>query len=296
MIFKKPSNALEGQVKCEKNDKNDKNEKSGKKANAEDGEVSPCPGCKKNTAKTELKDNLNVCPLCGYHSKLSARRRIGLVADADSFREHDRDIVSDNVIGFPEYDKKLAAAKLESGEREGVVTGICSVGGVLCAIFAMEPGFMMGSMGRAVGEKITRLFEYATAEKLPVIGFTVSGGARMQEGILSLMQMAKTSGAVKLHSDAGGLFLCILTDPTTGGVTASFAMEGDIIISEPGALICFAGPRVIEQTIRKKLPDGFQRAEFLLEKGFIDDIIDRRNQRDYIVKILKMHESQGAAV
>lgn len=293
MIFKKPSNALEGQAKCEKNDKNDKNEK---KATAEDSEFYPCPGCKKNIAKTELKDNLNVCPLCGYHLKLSARRRISLVSDADSFQERDRDIISDNVICFPEYDKKLAAARLESGENEGVVTGIGSVGGVRCAIFAMEPRFMMGSMGRAVGEKITRLFEHATVEKLPVIGFTVSGGARMQEGILSLMQMAKTSGAVKLHSDAGNLFLCILTDPTTGGVTASFAMEGDIIISEPGALICFAGPRVIEQTIRKKLPDGFQRAEFLLDKGFVDDIIDRRNQKDYIAKILKMHESQGAAV
>ena len=148
---------------------------------------------------------------------------------------------------------------------------------------------MMGSMGVVVGEKITRIFEYATEHKLPVIGYTVSGGARMQEGILSLMQMAKTSAAVKRHSDAGLLYITVLTNPTTGGVTASFAMEGDIIISEPGALIGFAGPRVIEQTIRQKLPKGFQRAEFVLETGFIDNIVDRRKQRDYLIKILDIH-------
>jgi acetyl-CoA carboxylase carboxyl transferase subunit beta len=154
---------------------------------------------------------------------------------------------------------------------------------------------MMGSMGSVVGEKITRLFERATEESLPVVGFTVSGGARMQEGIISLMQMAKTSGAVKRHSDAGNLFLCVLTDPTTGGVTASFAMEGDIIIAEPDALIGFAGPRVIEQTIRKKLPEGFQRAEFLLEKGFLDDIVDRKKQRSYISRVLKLHAKEVTA-
>ena len=155
----------------------------------------------------------------------------------------------------------------------------------------MDPGFILGSMGTIVGEKITRLFEYATAQNLPVIGYTVSGGARMQEGILSLMQMAKTSGAVKLHSDAGLLYVTMLTNPTTGGVTASFAMEGDIILAEPKALVAFAGPRVIEQTIRQKLPSGFQRAEFLLEKGFVDAIVHRKDQKSYLTTILKLHQN-----
>ncbi len=291
MIFKKPLNTLEGQAKSAKPEKGEK-----KQAAAVEGDSYPCPGCKKNISKSLLRENMNVCPLCSYHLKLSARRRINLIADDASFVETESSLTSGNILDFPEYDIKLAAAKAESGENEGVVTGACTVGGVRCAIFAMEPKFMMGSMGRVVGEKITRLFEYAAEKSLPVVGFTVSGGARMQEGILSLMQMAKTSGAVKRHSDAGNLFFCVLTDPTTGGVTASFAMEGDIIISEPGALICFAGPRVIEQTIRKKLPEGFQKAEFLLEKGFIDDIVDRRVQKDYIIKILKMHERRGEAV
>lgn len=289
MIFKRPSNTLEGQAKVVKNEKKDKNKVSVKK-------TYPCPGCNKNIVRSELKKSLNVCPFCGYHLKLSARRRISLISDAGSFVEFDRELTSDNVLDFPEYEKKLAAAKAESRENEGVVTGTASVSGVRYGVFAMDPCFMMGSMGRVIGEKITRLFEYAIEEKLPVVGFTVSGGARMQEGILSLMQMAKISGAVKRHSDAGNLFLCVLTNPTTGGVTASFAMEGDIIISEPGALICFAGPRVIEQTIRKKLPNGFQRAEFLLEKGFLDDIVSRGKQRDYITKILKMHDVQRSAI
>lgn len=162
------------------------------------------------------------------------------------------------------------------------------------ALFAMDPGFILGSMGTIVGEKITRLFEYAAENRLPVIGYTVSGGARMQEGILSLMQMAKTSGAVKRHSDAGGLYVTILTNPTTGGVTASFAMEGDIILAEPKALVAFAGPRVIEQTIRQKLPSGFQRSEFLLEKGFIDAIVHRSEQKQYLTTILKLHHKESS--
>ncbi|MBQ2035692.1 MAG: acetyl-CoA carboxylase carboxyl transferase subunit beta, partial [Peptococcaceae bacterium] len=165
------------------------------------------------------------------------------------------------------------------------------IGGYPVALFVMDPGFILGSMGTIVGEKITRLFEYATAQNLPVIGYTVSGGARMQEGILSLMQMAKTSGAVKLHSDAGLLYITVLTNPTTGGVTASFAMEGDIILAEPKALVAFAGPRVIEQTIRQKLPSGFQRAEFLLEKGFVDAIVHRNDQKSYLTTILKLHQN-----
>ncbi len=291
MIFKKPSNALEGQSKNAKPEKGEK-----KQAAAEESDSYSCPGCKINMAKSVFRENLNVCPLCGFHLGLRARRRISIIADDGSFVETESSLTSGNILDFPEYDDKLALAKAESGENEGIVTGVCSVGGVRCAIFAMESRFMMGSMGRVVGEKITRLFEYAVKESIPVVGFTVSGGARMQEGILSLMQMAKTSGAVKRHSESGNLYLCVLTNPTAGGVTASFAMEGDIIISEPGALICFAGPRVIEQTIRKKLPEGFQKAEFLLEKGFIDAIVDRRAQKDYIVKILKMHERRGEAI
>ncbi len=284
MKFKKPSNLLEGQNKTEK------------KAISEEKEMIACPICKRNIDKNELRDNQGLCPFCRHHFKISARRRICIICDCDSFVEIDKDLVSDNILGFPEYDKKLSGAKQKSNEIEGVVCGTGIICGIKAALFVMEPGFMMGSMGRVVGEKITRLFELAQEQNLPVVGFTVSGGARMQEGILSLMQMAKTSGAVKNHSLSGNLFVCVLTDPTTGGVTASFAMEGDIIIAEPGSLIGFAGPRVIEQTIRKKLPDGFQRAEVLLEKGFIDDIIDRKSQKKYISTLLKMHSKQGRAI
>ena len=197
--------------------------------------------------------------------------------------------MSSDPLNFPGYGEKLARAAEESGENEGVICGLGEVDNVQAAVFAMEPGFMLGSMGVAVGEKITRLFELAAGQGLPVIGFTLSGGARMQEGILSLMQMAKTSGAVKLHSDAGNLYIAVLCDPTMGGVTASFAMEADIILAEPGALIGFAGPRVIEQTIRQTLPEGFQRAEFLLEKGFIDAIVPRAALRETIARLLGLH-------
>jgi len=177
-----------------------------------------------------------------------------------------------------------------SGENEAVVCGTAKIGGIAAALFVMDSNFMMGSMGTVVGEKITDLFEHAAVHKLPVIGFTVSGGARMQEGILSLMQMAKTSAAVKKHGDKGNLYVTVLTDPTTGGVTASFAMLGDIIIAEPKALIGFAGPRVIEQTIRQKLPQGFQTAEFLLEKGFVDKIVPRKELKAALAAILRLHE------
>ena len=179
---------------------------------------------------SELNENLDVCPKCGHHFRVNARQRISMIADEDSFEEHDANMRSRNLIGFPNYDRKLKHAYLESAEKEGVVCGTARINGMKCCLFVMEPYFMMGSMGTVVGEKITRLIEYATEHSLPVIGYTVSGGARMQEGTLSLMQMAKTSGAVKRHSDAGNLYIVVLTDPTTGGVTASFAMEGDIII------------------------------------------------------------------
>ncbi len=281
-LFKKPNNELEGNLKLS----------SVPSANVPDEMCVACPACKKMIFTSELLDNLNVCPHCGYHFRLSARKRLRIFEDENTFAEHDEGITSENILDFPGYEKKLDTSMEHSAESEAVVCGVCKIGGYDCAIFVMEPYFMMGSMGTVVGEKITRLFEYALKEGLPVLGFTLSGGARMQEGILSLMQMAKVSAAVKRHSDAGNLYTAVLCDPTSGGVTASFAMEADIILAEPGALICFAGPRVIEQTIRQKLPQGFQRAEFLLEKGFVDEIVPRTKLKDYIVRILRLHAKE----
>lgn len=252
-----------------------------------------CSKCKAILLTGDLNENARVCPKCGYHFRMNARQRLGLITDAETFQESDGEMRSSNLISFPNYDKKLWHARLESGENEAVVCGTAKIGGFDCGVFVMEPYFMMGSMGTVVGEKITRLFEYATEHSLPVVGFTVSGGARMQEGILSLMQMAKTSAAVKRHSDAGNLYVAVLTDPTTGGVTASFAMEADIILAEPGALIGFAGPRVIEQTMRQKLPPNFQTAEFLLEKGFVDEIVPRKKQKDYLTSLLSIHQKEA---
>ena len=249
-----------------------------------------CANCQKLITDEELKQNLNVCPKCNHHFRLPARARIQLIADEGTFIEHDSDFTAQDPINFSGYMGKVQTAKRISGENEAVVTGVCEIAGKSAALFVMDCNFMMGSMGSVVGDKITRLFEYATKRHMPVVGYTVSGGARMQEGIVSLMQMAKVSGAVHLHDKAGLLYLTMLTDPTTGGVTASFAMLGDIILAEPGALIAFAGPRVIEQTIRRKLPDGFQRAELLLDKGFIDAIVSRGEHKRVISEILSMHE------
>ncbi|MCQ4021997.1 MULTISPECIES: acetyl-CoA carboxylase, carboxyltransferase subunit beta [unclassified Ruminococcus] len=249
-----------------------------------------CPKCKSLILTADLEANHKVCAKCGHHMRLSARERIALLADDKSFEEFDADMTSSNLLSFPDYDLKLKSAQLKSGENESVVTGVCEIGGSKTVLGAMDSGFMMGSMGTVTGEKITRAFEYATENRLPVVMCTVSGGARMQEGILSLMQMAKTSGAVKRHSDAGLLYITVLTDPTTGGVTASFAMEGDIIISEPNALIGFAGPRVIEQTIKQKLPKDFQTAEFVEEKGFIDAVVPRSELKSAISRLLEMHK------
>ncbi|MDP4109198.1 MAG: acetyl-CoA carboxylase, carboxyltransferase subunit beta [Bacillota bacterium] len=279
-LFKNPKNQLEG---------NPKLQKYAVPCVTDEMSIS-CPSCKKALLNEELAENFNVCSKCGYHFRLNARQRIRLISDGNTFSETDAGLSSQNILDFPDYDKKLENARLESAEKEAVVCGNCEIGGYHCCIFVMEPYFMMGSMGVAVGEKITRLFELALEKSLPVVGFTVSGGARMQEGIMSLMQMAKTSGAVKRHGDAGNLYVAVLTDPTTGGVTASFATEADIIIAEPGALVGFAGPRVIEQTIRQKLPHGFQSAEFLLEKGFLDDIVSRILQKDYLTKLLFLHD------
>lgn len=281
-LFKRPENALE----------------DGEKRNRASASAVPeelcvtCPSCKKLLFTDSLAVSAYVCPRCGWHFRLGARKRIALVADAGTFRERDAGIVSRDRLGFPGYEEKLGRLRL-TGIRDEVVCGDCRIGGYPCCVFAMDPSFLMGSMGTAVGEKITRLFEYAAERRLPVIGFTVSGGARMQEGILSLMQMAKTSGAVRRHGDGGLLYVAVLTNPTTGGVTASFAMEADVILAEPGALIGFAGPRVIEQTMRQKLPQGFQRAEFLLEKGFVDRIADRREQRELLKSLLMLHAGEA---
>ena len=281
-LFKKPNNPLENYDKNKTVSPDIPNEMC----------VS-CPVCKAILLSGDLNDNGHICPKCGHHFRINARQRVSIIADENSFEEFDASMRSHNIIDFPNYDKKLKHAYLESSAKDAVVCGTARIGGFPCCLFVMEPYFMMGSMGTVVGEKITRLFEYATEHSLPVVGFTVSGGARMQEGILSMMQMAKTSGAVKRHSDAGNLYAAVLTDPTTGGVTASFAMEADVTIAEPGALIGFAGPRVIEQTIRQKLPNGFQRAEFLFEKGFVDVILKRTEQKAYLATLLSLHQKEA---
>ncbi|NLT15639.1 MAG: acetyl-CoA carboxylase, carboxyltransferase subunit beta [Clostridiales bacterium] len=247
-----------------------------------------CPSCGHDIPLSFLWDNLHVCR-CGRCFRMNARQRIRFMADKGSFTELWGDLESTDLLNFPGYKSKLESTISSAREKEAVICGEATIGGAACALFVMEPYFMMGSMGTIVGEKITRLFEYATEKRLPVVGCTVSGGARMQEGILSLMQMAKTSGAVKRHSDSGLLYITVITDPTTGGVTASFAMEGDIIIAEPGATIGFAGARLVEQTVRKKLPQGFQKAETMLEHGFIDMILPRNEQKRVIGTLLSMH-------
>ena len=215
---------------------------------------------------------------------LTPSRRIALISDDKSFRELYAQVKTGNPNSFPGYEKKVEANRLKTGQQDAVVTGTCRIGGVKTAVAVMDKRFLMGSMGIAVGEKITRLTEYAMKRKLPLIIFAASGGARMQEGLFSLMQMAKTTAAIEKFKDAGGLFISYLTNPTTGG---------DIIIAEPGALICFAGPRVIEQTIGQKLPEGFQHSEFLLEHGMIDMIVDRKDMKQTLSKILKMHVNTG---
>ena len=249
-----------------------------------------CKKCQKSVPVSKIRKNNFVCPECGYYFQVRARRRILMLTDKRSFVERDALLLSKNILGFPGYDEKLEAAKEKSRESEGVICGEATIGGHKACIFAMDAYFMMGSMGAVVGEKITRLFEYATDKGLPVIGITVSGGARMQEGMISLMQMSKTSAAVKRHSKKGNLYVTLLTNPTTGGVDASFAMLGDITLAEPNARVGFAGPRVIEKTLNQKLPEGFQKAESVLECGFIDAIVPRKDQKDYIARILDFHE------
>ena len=254
-----------------------------------------CPNCHKAVPLSRLWANKNVCD-CGFHFRIGARSRLRYLTDKGSFTEMFSHVLGGNPLEFPGYADKLETTRSVSREEEAVLCGRAKILEQPCCIFLMEPYFMMGSMGTAVGERITRLFEYALQERMSVVGYTVSGGARMQEGLYSLMQMAKTSAAVKRHSDAGLFYLPVLTDPTTGGVTASFAMEGDVILAEPEATVGFAGARVIEQTTRKTLPKGFQTAEFLLEHGFVDAIVPRSRQREVIARLLRMHSPEGGAL
>ncbi len=254
-----------------------------------DGLWLKCNFCGKTIYRQEL-GRYKLCPYCNGHFRLNAHERLALILDQSSyFKEFDKDMKSLNPLNYPDYEDKIVKMQKKANLSDAVVTGVGEIMGYKTVIGVMDSNFIMGSMGSVVGEKLTRAFEYATENSLPVIVFTTSGGARMQEGIVSLMQMAKVSAAVSRHSDAGLLYITVLTDPTTGGVTASFAMLGDIILAEPKALIGFAGRRVIEQTIKQELPEDFQKAEFLLEHGFIDKIVNRSELREVISKILKIH-------
>lgn len=248
-----------------------------------------CDCCKELLYKEDVAKNHYVCYKCGKYFRLTTKKRLRLAADPGSFVCWEEGLPQEDPLQFPEYKEKIEALQEKLHIEEAVTTGICKIHGEEAVLCVCDGRFLMGSMGRVVGEKITRAVEKATAQRLPVIIFTCSGGARMQEGIVSLMQMAKTSAALKRHAKAGLLYVTVLTDPTTGGVTASFAMLGDIILAEPGALVGFAGPRVIEQTIGQKLPDGFQRAEFLLNHGLIDGIVERENLRNTLAELIRMH-------
>ena len=249
-----------------------------------------CDSCKEILYKEDVHKNYSVCPNCGKHFRISARRRLEQIVDENTFEEMYSNLQTTDPLQFEGYTKKIALLQEKTKINEAVKTGIGKINGEQAVIAIMDGNFLMGSMGCVVGEKITRAIETAIEKRLPLIMFCVSGGARMQEGIISLMQMAKTSSALAKLDDAGLLYISVLIDPTTGGVTASFAMLGDIILAEPDALIGFAGPRVIEQTLKQKLPEGFQRSEFLLEHGFIDKIVTRKDMKDTLSQILKLHK------
>ena len=273
------------------NDTNKSNsEKNEKASEMLIGKWVKCDSCKEILYKEDVHKNYSVCPNCGKHFRISARRRLEQIVDENTFEEMDSDLQTTDPLQFEGYTKKIALLQEKTKINEAVKTGIGKINGEQAVIAIMDGNFLMGSMGCVVGEKITRAIETAIEKRLPLIMFCVSGGARMQEGIISLMQMAKTSSALAKLDDAGLLYISVLTDPTTGGVTASFAMLGDIILAEPDALIGFAGPRVIEQTLKQKLPEGFQRSEFLLEHGFIDKIVTRKDMKDTLSQILKLHK------
>ena len=265
-------------------------QKNEKAADMMIGKWVKCDNCKEILYKEELHQNLSVCPNCGKHFRLSSRRRIKQIADEGTFQEIGKDIVTKDPLEFEGYLKKVESLREKTKIDEAVKCGTCEIEGEEAVLAVMDGNFLMGSMGSSVGERITLAIETAIEKKLPIIIFCVSGGARMQEGIVSLMQMAKTSAALAKLDEAGLLYISVLTDPTTGGVTASFASLGDIILAEPKALIGFAGPRVIEQTIKQKLPEGFQSSEFLLEHGFIDKIVERKDMKSTIAQLLRLHK------
>lgn len=257
------------------------------------GMYTKCPHCKNNLYMIDLIANLGVCMQCDGHLPVSPRGRLAKLMDPNTFEEFDKEMTTSNPLDFEEYEHKVEGYIKKTDENEAVVTGKGKINGFTTIVAVMDSRFMMGSMGSVVGEKITRAIEYATENSLPVIIFCASGGARMQEGIYSLMQMAKTSAALARHDEKGLLYISVLTHPTTGGVTASFAMLGDIILAEPNALVGFAGPRVIEQTINQKLPQGFQKAEFLLEHGMIDGIVNRKEMKQTLGRLLEFHSKEG---
>lgn len=267
-----------------------------KKKDMPEGLWQKCPSCREVIYEQKLSKNQQVCPECGHHFTLAAQDRIAATADPESFEETEADLTSGDPLEFEGYPEKAKSSKKRSGLNEAVVTGRATIGEIPVVLGIMDFRFMGGSMGSAVGEKITRAIEMATAEGKPVILFSASGGARMHEGILSLMQMAKTSGALARHDRAKLPFISVLTHPTTGGVTASFATLGDIILAEPGCLIGFAGARVIKETTHQTLPEGFQTAEFMLEHGLVDRIVDRASMRDELISILRYLTPEGAAV
>ena len=277
------------------------NEKAGrrrKRAAGADPEVPDdvyrkCSYCGKPLLNRDVRENLYRCPKCGGYFRVHARRRVEMIADPESFEEFDARMETVNPLGFPGYEEKLRDQREKTGLDEAVICGSCTIGGEKAVLCVMDNRFIMSSMGYNVGEKLTRAIEHSTEEKLPLIIYCCSGGARMQEGIVSLMQMAKTSEALKLHREKGLLYISVLTNPTMGGVTASFAMLGDVILAEPEALIGFAGPRVIEQTIGEKLPEGFQRSEFLLQHGFVDMIVERPEQKAVIARLIRAHDMKA---
>jgi acetyl-coA carboxylase, carboxyl transferase, beta subunit len=252
-----------------------------------------CPKCGQESERRLVAQELSVCPKCGYHFPMGAYYRLSSVLDPGTFRELFEKLPAGDPLSFPGYKEKLQAAQRKTGLTEAVVTATGAIGGHKCVVGVLDSRFLMGSMSAAVGEKLTLAINYATRNRLPLILFAASGGARMQEGILSLMQMAKTSAALARFSEKGLLYISVLTDPTTGGVTASFASLGDIILAEPGALIGFAGPRVIQQTIGETLPEGFQRAEYQEEHGFVDAVVPRVRMRETLSQLLRLHEKGG---
>lgn len=260
-----------------------------------EGDPTPCPECGQ-VSQYSLPKTQYVCPFCFHHYPIGAYTRLSMLLDTDTFEERFEYITSNDPYKFPGYGQKLKSARAKTGLNEAVVTGTGDIEGRMAAVGVMDSSFFMGSMSAAAGEKITLLIEYATKNRLPLIIFSASGGARMQEGILSLMQMAKTSAAIERFQSRGGLYISVLTHPTTGGVTASFASLGDIMLAEPKALIGFAGPRVIEQTIGETLPEGFQRSEYLLEHGFLDAVVHRKNMRDTLSLLLKLHGKGGSVL